>query len=97
MNYKITHTVQDKGYDREPETSTVEIRGDTLRVSDQGHLFVEYIREDKKGNEHRTVSAVFKDWERAIPVPIYPSSFTSSISSDSKKEPGKLTLNAGGE
>lgn len=93
MNYKITHTVQDKGYDCDPRTLTVEVGGDTLRVDDQGYLFVEYIREDKKGNKHKTVSAVFKDWESAVPVPVPHSSYTESISSDAKKEPGKLILN----
>jgi len=93
MNYSILHTVRDKGYERSPRTSTIEVSGNTLRVDDQGHLFVEYIREDEKGNQRKTVSAVFKDWERAVPVPVYPSSATSSISSASKKGPGKLVLN----
>lgn len=94
MKYAITHTVQDKGYDGDPHTLTVKVKGDALRVDDQGHLLVEHIRENEDGEYYKTIQAIFKDWECAVPVyDEYKSSGSTSISSDSKKEPGKLILN----
>jgi len=92
MDYAVLHTVSYDGPDNK-HTTVAEVKGDTLRVNDRGHLLVEYIREQENGKYYKTVNAIFKDWESAVPVHNeYKSSGSTSISSDSK-EPGKLILN----